>query len=163
MMLANLSQSPQPRDAGDQGVSVGEGLAPVPKKLTKRIWKWKFIEMGGPATRKLGGQGGGGNNQPTRCGVAKTSDYGRTHLDAVFRHVCVSILSRRHPESVPELLVYTSYLAGIWYTQIAMGLSDPKIADMQQLEYIIRGFCKLSGGKGMPTPSSNPPNPGSAI
>ncbi|KAL5510124.1 hypothetical protein EMCRGX_G005615 [Ephydatia muelleri] len=33
-----------------------------------------------------------------------------------------------------------TYLAGIRYTQIAMGLADPKISEMQQLEYITKGF-----------------------
>ena len=43
-----------------------------------------------------------------------------------------------------------TYLAGIRYTQIAMGLADPRISEMQQLEYIVKGFRKLSGGKARP-------------
>ena len=60
---------------------------------------------GEPATRKLGGQGGGGNNQPTRCGAAKASDHGRAHLDPVFRHVRQCLIDEV-TESVPELLAY---------------------------------------------------------
>ena len=40
-----------------------------------------------------------------------------------------------------------TYLAGIRYTQIAMGLADPRISEMQQLEYTVKGFRKLSGDK----------------
>ena len=43
-----------------------------------------------------------------------------------------------------------TYLARIWYTQIMMGPSDPRIADMQQLQYTIRGFHKVYGGKACP-------------
>ena len=43
-----------------------------------------------------------------------------------------------------------TYLAGIRYTQIAMGLPDPKICAMVQLEYIIKGFRRLSGGRTRP-------------
>ena len=50
-----------------------------------------------------------------------------------------------------------TYLAGIRYTQIAMGLGDPKISEMQQLEYIIKGFRKLSGGKARPRLPITPP------
>ena len=41
-----------------------------------------------------------------------------------------------------------TYLAGIRYTQIAM--ADPRISEMQQLEYTVKGFRKLSGGKARP-------------
>ena len=41
--------------------------------------------------------------QPTNtCGAAQVSDYECAHLD-----MNVSVLSMRHPESVPELLAYT--------------------------------------------------------
>ena len=43
-----------------------------------------------------------------------------------------------------------TYLAGIRYTQIAMGLADPRVSEMQQLEYTVKGFWKLPGGKAHP-------------
>ena len=49
-----------------------------------------------------------------------------------------------------------TYLAGIRYTQIAMGLADPKISEMQQLEYITKGFRKLAGGKARPRLPTTP-------
>ena len=52
-----------------------------------------------------------------------------------------------------------AYLAGIRYTQIAMGLADPEISEMQQLEYIAKGFRKLAGGKA-PVPPNYPCYPG---
>lgn len=44
-----------------------------------------------------------------------------------------------------------TYLARIWYTQIMMGPSDARIADMQQLQYTIGGFHKVYGGKARPS------------
>ena len=33
-----------------------------------------------------------------------------------------------------------SYMAAIRHSQIAMGLGDPKVGDMPQLEYVIKGL-----------------------
>eukprot|EP00731_Ephydatia_muelleri_P010108 Em0005g694a len=45
----SVMQLPGPHDVSDQpnelGVSVGEGMAPVPRKLAERIWRWEFVEM----------------------------------------------------------------------------------------------------------------------
>ncbi|KAL5493809.1 hypothetical protein EMCRGX_G015039 [Ephydatia muelleri] len=45
----SVMQLPGPHDVSGQpnelGVSVGKGMAPVPRKLAERIWRWEFIEM----------------------------------------------------------------------------------------------------------------------
>ena len=45
----SVMQLPGPHDVSGQpnelGVSVGEGMAPVPRKLAERIWRWEFVEM----------------------------------------------------------------------------------------------------------------------
>ena len=37
-----------------------------------------------------------------------------------------------------------NYLAGVRYSQIAMGLDDPDMGSMPRLEYAVKGFHKLS-------------------
>ena len=39
-----------------------------------------------------------------------------------------------------------TYLAGVRYSQIAMGMDDPDMGSMLRLEYAVKGFRKLSGG-----------------
>ena len=34
-----------PDHHNEPGTSVGEGVAPVPKKLAEKIWRWEFLEM----------------------------------------------------------------------------------------------------------------------
>ena len=47
LMLAAVSRSPQwGVDSEQGGVSIGEGLAPVPWKMAEKIWRWEFVEMG---------------------------------------------------------------------------------------------------------------------
>ena len=43
-----------------------------------------------------------------------------------------------------------SYLAALWYPQIAIGLGDPKMAEGPRLSYVTRGFKKLSAEKQRP-------------
>ncbi|KAL5500052.1 hypothetical protein EMCRGX_G011547 [Ephydatia muelleri] len=42
------TQQPLPQNSADtaQGVSIGDGLLTVPKKLAERIWRWEFVELG---------------------------------------------------------------------------------------------------------------------
>ena len=35
----------------EQGIYVGQGMAPVPKKLAERIWRWELVDLGGDAVR----------------------------------------------------------------------------------------------------------------
>ena len=42
-MLSLLSQSPQPKDAGSEH---WRRSYTIPKKLSERIWRWEFIQMG---------------------------------------------------------------------------------------------------------------------
>jgi len=39
-----------------------------------------------------------------------------------------------------------SYMAAVRHAQISLGLRDPRMSDMPQLGYIIRGFKKATGG-----------------
>ncbi len=41
-----------------------------------------------------------------------------------------------------------SYLAAVRFSQIALGLGDPKMAEWPRLSYIVRGFNKKAGGGG---------------
>ena len=50
-----------------------------------------------------------------------------------------------------------TYLAGVRYTQIAMGLDDPNTGGMPHLGYTIRRFRKLSGGNTRPRLPITPP------
>ena len=34
-----------PDQRNEPAVSVGEGMAPVPRKLAEKIWKWEFVEI----------------------------------------------------------------------------------------------------------------------
>ena len=63
-----------------------------------------------------------------------------------------------HSESLSSNTAKT-YLARIWYTQIMMGPSNPRIADMQQLQYTIGGFHKVYRGESTSMLSNNPSNP----
>ena len=40
-----------------------------------------------------------------------------------------------------------SYLAAVRHAQIALGLGDPKMAGMPQLEYVTKGLCKKMAGR----------------
>ena len=48
-VVPSVMQLPGPHDVSGQpnelGVSVGKGMAPVPRKLAERIWRWEFVEM----------------------------------------------------------------------------------------------------------------------
>lgn len=39
-----------------------------------------------------------------------------------------------------------NYLSAIRYSQIAVGLGDPKMGEMRQLEYVLKGVKRLSAG-----------------
>ena len=106
LMLAAVSQSPQwGVDSEQGGVSIGEGLAPVPRKMAEKIWRWEFVEMGDLLPKN---------------GMLRTEDGSSNLLGVVRRRrqitdvltwvqcfaVYVGVMSRRYPEAVPELLAY---------------------------------------------------------
>jgi hypothetical protein len=105
LMLAAVSQSPQRRDDGEQGVSIGEGLAPIPRKIAERIWRWEFVEMGDllPENGMLRTEDGSSNP----LGVMRRR---RQITDVLTWVQCfavyIGVMSRRYPEAVPELLAY---------------------------------------------------------
>ena len=39
-----------------------------------------------------------------------------------------------------------SYLAAVRHAQIAIGLGDPHMSDMPQLEYVVKGLRKKTAG-----------------
>ena len=45
-MLINLLHAPVKPSAISGGVYNGEGLAPVPRKMAKKIWQREFVDMG---------------------------------------------------------------------------------------------------------------------
>ena len=45
-MMNMLHQAVVDPSMASGGVYVSEGLAPVPQKVTERIWRWEYIEMG---------------------------------------------------------------------------------------------------------------------
>ena len=88
------------------GTSVGKGVvAPVPKKLAEKIWKWEFVEMSEMVAESLSQKSDksstglvAGNRR--RCPVTEVIPW--IHCFAAY----TSVMSRRFPESVPELLAY---------------------------------------------------------
>ena len=40
-----------------------------------------------------------------------------------------------------------SYLAAVRHAQLGLGLGDPHISEMPQLEYVVKGFPAQSGGR----------------
>ena len=46
-MLTAVPQSSQQRVENEQvGVSIGESMAPVPRKMAEKIWRWEYVELG---------------------------------------------------------------------------------------------------------------------
>ena len=92
-------------DSEQGGVSIGEGLAPVPRKMAEKIWRWEFVEMGDllPENGMLRTEDGSSNP----LGVVRRR---RQITDVLTWVQCfavyVGVMSRRYPEAVPELLAY---------------------------------------------------------
>lgn len=94
-----------PDQYNEPGIQVGEGMAPVPKKLAEKIWKWEFVEMSEMVaeswSQKL--------DEPS-AGLVAVNRRRRPVTELIPWVQCfatyISVMSRRFPESVPELLAY---------------------------------------------------------
>ena len=89
----------------EQGIYVGQGMAPVPRKLTERIWQWEFVDMGEMLSDNWLQKG----DEPTvnPLGLARRK---RQVTDINTWIWCfamfTSVMSRKCPETVPELQAY---------------------------------------------------------
>ena len=64
----------------------------------------------------------------------------------VSEHVACLFMAFLHQEGLAGSSA-KSYLAALRYTQISIGLGDPKMAEWPRLSYVIRGFKKLAAAK----------------
>ena len=67
----------------------------------------------------------------------------------VSEHVACLFMAFLHQEGLAGSSA-KSYLAALRYTQIAIGLGDPKMAEWPRLSYVTRGFKKLAAAKQRP-------------
>ena len=74
----------------------------------------------------------------------------------VSEHVACLFMAFLHLEGLAGSSA-KSYLAALSYTQIAIGLGDPKIAEWPKLGYVTRGFKKLAIAKQRPRLPITPP------
>ncbi len=104
-LLTNLlHQTPGGHVAVARGVYIGEGLAPVPRKLADRIWKWEFIDMGELLPEFWGLDGKSGLPQRKTRVVAEIL----TWIQCFSAYV--SVQSAQHPEATPELMAYMAMI-----------------------------------------------------
>lgn len=99
------TQQPLPQNSADtaQGVSIGDGLLTVPKKLAERIWRWEFVELGDLLPENWVGK----TEDTNPLGVVRrkrqiTDIHTWIQCFASF----VSVQSLKYPEAVPDLLAY---------------------------------------------------------
>ena len=67
----------------------------------------------------------------------------------VSEHVACLFMAFLHQEGLAGSSA-KSYLAALRYTQIAIGLGDPRMAKWPRLSYVTRGFKKLAAAKQRP-------------
>ena len=89
-----------------EGVYVGEGVVPIPRKLAEKIWRWEFMDMG-ELLPECWGITGEGRSGPL---------HRRTRVAAdIFSWIqCftsyVSVQRSQHPEAIPELMAYMAMI-----------------------------------------------------
>ena len=86
------------------GVYVGEGEAPVPKKVAENIWRWDFVKMSELLPEFWGLAGEECTLRRTRV-VADIFTWVQN-----FMHTYVSVQSGQYPEMVPELMAYMAMI-----------------------------------------------------
>ncbi|KAL5471327.1 hypothetical protein EMCRGX_G029431 [Ephydatia muelleri] len=103
MQPAVAHSIPDPRN--EPAVSVGEGMAPVPRKLAEKIWKWEFVEMS-----EMVAENWLQKSDEPGTGLVAVNRRKRLVTELIPWVQCfatyTSVMSRRFPESVPELLAY---------------------------------------------------------
>lgn len=109
MQPAVAHSIPDPRN--EPAVSVGEGMAPVPRKLAEKIWKWEFVEMS-----EMVAENWLQKSDEPGTGLVAVNRRKRLVTELIPWVQCfatyTSVMSRRFPESVPELLAYMTGI--IW-------------------------------------------------
>ena len=83
-----------------EGVYIGEGVVPIPRKLAEKIWRWEFMDMGELLPECWGSQGRG--NRDLFIGG------GGRYLQCFTSYV--SVQDSQHPEAIPELMAYMSMI-----------------------------------------------------
>ena len=86
-----------------EGVYVGEGVVPIPRKLAEKIWRWEFMDMG-ELLPECWGITGEGRSGPLHRRTRVVAD--------IFSWIqCfTSYVSSQHPEAIPELMAYMASL-----------------------------------------------------
>ena len=62
----------------------------------------------------------------------------------ITEHVLSGFVAHLHREGLAPVTV-KGYLAAVRYSQIGLGLGDPHIGDMPQLEYVVKGLKRMYG------------------
>ncbi len=87
------------------GASAGEGLPPVPGKLSEKIRKWEYVEMAEllPEFWTSPKEEGNGTR---RSSLRRTHQVTDTHTWVQCFATYVGVLAGRYPESIVELMAY---------------------------------------------------------
>ena len=107
LMLTAVPQSPRRRGVENEhvGVSIGEGMAHVPRKMAEKIWRWEYVEMGDLLPEN--GMFRADEGSTTSLGVVRRRrQITDVHTWVQCFAVYVGVMSHKYPEAVPELLAY---------------------------------------------------------
>lgn len=117
--------------SGSSGASTtrldDHGLVPIVQKL--------FAAGTAPSTRKV--YSTGGRRYEDFCTVFKLNPY-PTSEKILSLFVGYLYMEGLAPGTIK------SYLAAVWYDQVARGFGNPNIGGMPQLEYVVRGLKRLT-------------------
>ena len=107
LMLTAVPQSPQRRRAEYEqvGVSIGESMAPVPRKMAEKIWRWEYVELGDLLPENGMFRAEEGSTNPLG-GVRRRRQVTDVHTWVQCFAVYIGVMSQKYPEAVPELLAY---------------------------------------------------------
>lgn len=86
------------------GVYVGEGMAPVPKKLAEKIHRWEYVEMGELLPEFWAGPKEEGESKSTQSRRPRKVTDITTWAQCFATYV--SVLGPRNPAAVPELMAH---------------------------------------------------------
>ena len=91
----------------NNGVYIGEGLPPVPKKVADKITNWEFVDMWELlpehwVARTLDEPG----SSQRSATLQKRRQVTKIHSWVQCFAMYISVMTRTHPEAVPELLAY---------------------------------------------------------
>ena len=84
---------------------MGEGMAPVPKKMAEKIWKWEYVELGDILPENGMFRAEEGSTNPLGV-VRRWQQVTEVNTWVQCFAVYIGVMWHKFPEAVPELLAY---------------------------------------------------------